>query len=40
MIYYKRAKVVVIVLDLKQVLTTGQIWEEEQLENTIINRKI
>ena len=23
---------VVIVLDLKQVLTTGQIWEEEQLE--------
>lgn len=28
----QRAKVVVIVLDLKQVLTTGQIWEEEQLE--------
>ncbi|BGE81247.1 DUF2075 domain-containing protein [Staphylococcus petrasii] len=28
----ERAKVVVIVFDLKQVLTTGQIWEEDQLE--------
>ncbi|MFY0486668.1 DNA/RNA helicase domain-containing protein, partial [Staphylococcus haemolyticus] len=28
----QRAKVVVIVLYLKQVLTTGQIWEEEHLE--------